>query len=526
MVLSGCGGGGSGSAPPPGSSNPPPALGTVAFKDVVGTAPADAALGQPLNVEWVLPTGAPIASVSLDASLAAGPGGSTTCTATAGALAATATTTTITIPNACAGKTVKDVELKVTVTGTEGQRAIATHSFVAPVAPESFRPLRTNLPVLRIVTDNAAPIGSKDVYVPGQMTLSSNVPGTADVIGTLQIRGRGNSTWGMPKKPYRVKLTDKTALLGMPSSKDWVLLANYSDKSLIRNAIAMELGKRMGMPWTPRTAFVEVYLNDRYDGVYLLSENIKVAKDRVNIDELAATDIAADKITGGYLLEVDFRQDGHTMFTATDDLPIVFQSPEEPAPEQEAYIKGYIDQFESVLHSANFADPTTGYAAYIDVDSFIRWYLVNEVFRNVDANMWSSCWMYKPRGGKLFMGPLWDFDLAAGNVNYNDAFQTTGWYIRDAPWISRLFQDPAFVARVKQLWSEIKADELPAMMQAITADATTLQQGQLNNFERWPILETYVWPNNQIPGSYAGEINYLNVWLTARVTWLDQQFGN
>ena len=497
----------------------------MVFKDVTGTTPADAALGQALTVEWILPTGSTLASVSLDAALRAGPASQTSCSASAGPLATTATSATITIPNTCGTQTVKEVQLTVSVSDTAGRRTSATHSFLAPATPAAFRPLRTNLPVLKILTDNLAPIVSKDVYLPAQMTLESNVAGTPAVVGGLQIRGRGNSTWDMPKKPYRLKLTDKQPLLGMPSSKDWVLLANYSDKSLARNAIAMELGTRMGMPWTPRTAFVEVYVNDSYAGVYLLSENIKIAKDRVNIDELAAADIAADKITGGYLLEVDFRQDGHTMITATDQLPIVFQSPENPAPEQEAYIKGYIDQLETVLRSADFADPATGYAAYIDVDSFIRWYLVNEVFRNVDANMWSSCWMYKPRGGKLFMGPLWDFDLAAGNVNYNDAFLTSGWHIRNAPWFSRLFQDPAFVARVRQVWNEIKADELPAMFQSITTDAGVLQQAQLNNFQRWPILETYVWPNNQIPGSYAGEIGYLRTWLEARIAWMDSQFN-
>jgi len=348
--------------------------------------------------------------------------------------------------------------------------------------------------------------------------------GAAPVIGGLQIRGRGNSTWGMPKKPYRLKLTDKQSLLGMPSSKDWVLLANYSDKTLLRNKLALELGAGIGMPWTPRTAFVELYLNNRYDGVYLLAENIKIAKDRVNIDELEDEDVAADHISGGYLLEVDFRHDGHTMITATDQLPIVFQSPEEPAPAQEAYIKGYIDEFERVLHSADFANPVTGYAAYIDVDSFIRWFLVNEIFRNRDANMWSSCWMYKPRGGKLHMGPLWDFDIAAGNINYDNGYLAAGWWVHDGPWFERLFEDPVFVARVRQIWSEIEADQLPAMLASIGAHATALQQSQLNNFQRWPILESYVWPNFSIPGSYPAEISYLNNWLTTRITWLGGQF--
>jgi hypothetical protein len=527
LVIAGCGGSGEGSNPPPSGGNPPPpALPPVAFKNLAGSTPADAALGQPLNVEWELPAGVSIASITLDANLKAGPAANqTTCTASAGALATTATSAAITIPNACGSKTVKEVLLRVTVESTAGQKTSATHSFMTPGAPAAWRPLRVNLPVMKITTDNLAPVVSKEVYVSGQMTLESNIPGAAPVIGGLQIRGRGNSTWGMPKKPYRVKLTDKQSLLGMPSSKDWVLLANYSDKTLLRNALALELGAGIGMAWTPRTAYVEVHVNNQYDGVYLLTENIKVAKDRVNIDELAAGDVAADEITGGYLLEVDFRQDGHTMFSATDNLPLVFQSPEEPVQAQEAYIQGYIDQFEAVLHSSDFANPATGYAAYIDVDSFVRWFLVNELFRNRDANMWSSCWMYKPRGGKLFMGPLWDFDIAAGNIDYDGAFLTSGWWVRDAPWFSRLFQDPAFAARARQMWNEIKADELPAMFQSISSDAAAMQQAQLNNFQRWPILENYVWPNNRIPGSYAGEVDYLNTWLAARAAWMDSQFN-
>ena len=448
-----------------------------------------------------------------------------TCVVSAGALAATATSATITIPNDCESKTVRTVELRVTVESTGGQRTTATHCIRGACAACRFSAApHVNLPVLRISTDNSAPIVSKDDYLPAQMNLESNVAGTAAVIGGLQIRGRGNSTWGYAEEAISTQAHRQAELLGMPSSRDWVLLANYSDKTLLRNAQALDLGAKLGMAWTPRFAFVELHLNGQYQGAYLLTENIKVAKDRVNIDELKAGDVAADKISGGYLLEVDFRQEGHTMFTAIEQLPIVFQDPEEPVPAQEEYIKGYIDEFEAVLQSSDFANPVTGYAAYIDVDSFVRWYLVNEIFRNLDAQMWSSCWMYKPRGGKLHMGPLWDFDIAAGNIDYGFAYQTAGWWIRDAPWISRLFEDPAFAARVRQVWNEIKADQLPAMFASISANAEVLQQAQLNNFQRWPILETHVWPNFTVPGSYAGEIDYLETWLTARIAWMDAQF--
>ena len=524
-LLSACGGGSS--DPDPGPGNPSSGIPPVVFKNVIGTTPADAALGQPLNVEWTLPAGVSIASIQLEATAMGGPVGSrTTCVTSAGALTASATAATLTIPNVCAAKTVHEVQLRVIVDTTGGQRTTATHTYLAPPSTPDFLPTRQNLPVLRITTDNDAPILSRETYLNGQIHLTPNAPGQSLVIAATQIRGRGNSTWDlMPKKPYRVKLNGKSALLGMPSSRDWVLLANYSDKTLLRNTIAMELGASMGMPWTPRAEYVEVYHGGRYLGVYQLMENIKIAADRVDIDELGEDDEGPAEITGGYLLEVDFRQDGHTMFTASENLPIVFQDPEEPTPAQEAYIKGYIDQLEAALDSDDFTDPDTGYAAYIDVDSFVRWYLVNELFRNRDANMWSSCWMYKPRGGKLHMGPLWDFDISAGNIDYDDAFLAAGWWVRDAPWFSRLFQDPAFVQRVREVWNEIKADQLPAMFQSIATRSAALQQAQLNNFQRWPILETYVWPNNRIPGSYAGEVEYLVSWLTERAEWMDSQFN-
>ena len=270
----------------------------------------------------------------------------------------------------------------------------------------------------------------------------------------------------MPKKPYRLKLTDKQSLLGMPSSRDWVLLANYSDKTLLRNTMAhRSRHANIGMPWTPRSAFVEVYLNDRYDGVYQLIENIKVAKDRVNIDELADDDVTPDLISGGYLLEVDFREDGHTMYSSIDDLPIVFQDPGGAGAGAGGLHQGLHQRvrsgaaFERISPIRRPDMPPTSMSIRSSAGtSSTRCSAI------VDANMWSSCWMYKPRGGKLFMGPLWDFDHRRRQRQLRRRLSgTAGWHIRDAPWFSRLFEDPAFAARVRLTWNEIKADQLPAM---------------------------------------------------------------
>lgn len=524
LILVGCSGGSSGGSPPA-NNNPPPSttITPVQFKGIIGTTPADAALGQPLTVEWTLPQGFTIASIQLGATATSGElNAPLNCFVSSGELAATATSAAITIPNACEGRTVHSIDLQVTVTGVGGQQSSATHSFYPPASYETFSPQRTNLPILRLTTDSGLPITSKDDYVTGQWSLASE----QTISGALEVRGRGNSTWDLhPKKSFRLKLTEGQSLLGIPSSRHWVLIANHSDKTLLRNALAMELAERVGMTWTPHTASVEVFLNGRYEGVYLLSENIRVDEDRVNIDELSEEDVSAETITGGYLLEVDFRKDGYTMITAIDELPIVFQDPEEPTTEQEAYIKDYINEFESVLHSGTFADPVSGYAAYIDTDSFIRWYFVNEIFRNIDSNMWSSCWMYKPRDGKLHMGPVWDFDLAAGNANYEDAFNPEGWWVREAPWFSRLFEDPVFANRAREIWDEINTDQLPEFLASIHARAASMQQSQLNNFQRWPILETYVWPNYEIPGTYAGEIAYLDEFLRTRIDWIDSQLN-
>ena len=279
------------------------------------------------------------------------------------------------------------------------------------------------------------------------------------------------------------------------------------------------------MPWNPASTFVEVFLNGQYQGTYQLTQNIKVATDRVNIDELKGSHTDPSVITGGYLLEVDYKLDGDAYFTTPRGVSVVFQGPEKPNTAQFAYLRSYIETLEQVLYSDNFADPEVGYRAYIDVDAFIRWYLVNEIFKNNDAIMWTSCWMYKPRNGKLIMGPLWDFDISGGNININGNDNPVGWWVRNSTWISRMFEDPYFTARVTDVWNEIKTTHLLDMFESIDPMTNSLQQSQLNNFQRWPILGAYVWPNAVVTGSYDGEVGYFKTWLQTRIDWMDAQLN-
>lgn len=407
--------------------------------------------------------------------------------------------------------------------------ADATEPAGSNAPPTQSFPVASKLPVLRVSTTGNQPITSREVYVAGSYSLTDTT-GERLSEGALDIRGRGHSTWDlMPKKPYRVRLGTSTALFAMPASRHWVLLANYSDKTLLRNDVAFEFSRMLGMEWTPRARFVDLELNGAYQGIYQLVEHVRIAPDRVNIPELKVGDTTAATITGGYLIEVDERRGEDYCFSSLFTRMIFcLSNPEtlnDPAwAKQKAYITSYIHKIDSVLFSPQFADPQVGYAAYIDVESAISYYILNEYFKNVDGNLRLSTFLYKKRGGKLTFGPVWDFDLAMGNVNYDNADKTEGWHIRTATWFSLMFQDPAFANRVKARWNQLVADNsLNKLGTYIDERTAYLHTVQTRNFERWPILGIWVWPNRVVTGSYDGEVTAMRNWLFDRRRWLSDQ---
>ncbi len=400
-----------------------------------------------------------------------------------------------------------------------------------PVRPVVLQTATPKLPVLSLVTTSGGDIVSKTTYVPGTLTLSDTA-GAVLVQGGMEIRGRGNTTWEFfPKKPYRIRLTTSTSLLGMPASRHWVLLANYSDKTMLRTDLAFTLSRMMGMAWTPRSAFVEVQLNGRYLGIYQLVEHVRIGVDRVNIPEMRATDTSETNITGGYLLEVDERRGEDFCFNSMmTRMVFCAANPETlllPAwARQRAYLQTYIARTDSAIFGSRFADPVVGYAAWLDVESVVNYYVLQETLKNVDGGLRFGPYMYKQRNGKLFVGPVWDFDLAFGNVNYDDADRTDGWHARKSEWFTRLFQDPAFKARVADRWTQLKsAGTIDSLQRLVYSRASYLSVVQVRNFERWPILGTYVWPNRVVTGSYDGEAIALNVWLLRRIQWVNTEIA-
>ncbi len=375
----------------------------------------------------------------------------------------------------------------------------------------------TGLPIMYINTENNTEITSKDDYLNATIKIVEDIKtrGAGDVwTSEVKIKGRGNSTWTLPKKPYKLKFNEKVSLFGEPKDKEWVLLANYTDKTAIRNKLAFFMGQISKLNYTCRTHFVDLILNNKYVGTYQLGEQQKIAENRVDVGD------------DGYLLEIDAyaTYQDITFNVSTIERPINIKDPDvEIGGEAYNYIVDYFNEVEAVLYSDEFADPERGYAKYLDVDSFVDWYLINEIAKNNDAIFFTSCYMHHKRGDKLYMGPLWDFDIGFGNVNYNNNYDPTGFWISYASWYNRLFQDPAFVKLVKERFDYFYSNK-STIFNEINDNATYLKYSVLENNAVWGTLYEYTWPNYAIWGSYENEVAYMKQWLNSRLEWLKAEF--
>ena len=316
--------------------------------------------------------------------------------------------------------------------------------------------VRTGLPVVYVDTQGGKAITSKEEYVKASL----KIKGTEQLEGldatSCEIRGRGNTTWYWPKKPYLIKLDEKQPIFGMHKHKRWVLLANFMDRTLMRNLVSMKVSSMMShLEWTPGCVPVELVLNGQHMGSYLLIEQVRVDNHRVNITEMTKDDNSGDAVTGGYLLELDFHYDNEVQWK-DHNIPfaVKYPDPDDLTPQQLTYIKGYIANAANALYGNNFKDPANGYAKYIDVDSFIDYWIVYEVMGNHELGNPGSVFFHKDRGGKLVAGPCWDFDW--GVLSYNTSPQArTGLINGDAIWYARLRKDPAFEAKLKARFEEL-----------------------------------------------------------------------
>lgn len=371
-----------------------------------------------------------------------------------------------------------------------------------------------------IVTAGKVPITSKETYVWATIAITG-VPGVADYSGLVRIRGRGNYTWTLDKKPYKLKFDDDVSLMGMPAFDDWALLANRTDASLVNTSVAFTIAEGCdGLDWTPRSEHAHLYLNGEYDGVYQLTETVKRGTDRVNVVKAGATGLA---LTGGYLLEIGSRDiaEGAPGFTTTQGVGVCYDDPDGANTAQATYIQGAVQAFEDALYGPNWLDPTLGYARFIDRDSFIDWYLVEEVLRNNDSFFLSSCKLYKHRDtaeaiGRIHMGPVWDFDASLGAVDGGPVSPEGFYTLNGATWYVRLLEDPAFAGAVGTRWAALSARLLDADtgLAAIIDGATArVAAAGLADQERW-----------DYEADWSALAAYKKDWLTDRIAWMSTQF--
>ena len=400
------------------------------------------------------------------------------------------------------GETINNFEKPLKYTVVDGKGNSAEH-----IVSITY----SGLPVLFIETPDNTTIPDKHSdWLAGTKIKLYNPDWTIDYEGTTGIRGRGNTTWGYPKKPYALKLDSKAEILGMPKHKRWVLLANWLDRTLLRNATAFKIATLTGLAYTPRGQFVDVYLNGKHNGCYLLCEHIKVDKDRVNIDELED-----DKTDSGYIMELDSYFDEVNKFrSAYYDMPYMFKDPDEVNSVQFSFIQDYVNNMEASLYDdTRFA--SREYAGYIDIDSFIDYWFVQELTGNEESKHPKSTYMHKDAGGKLTMGPVWDFDWETFTpINRFRNIENI--------YYGRLFQDPVFKARAKERWNMLKGKfaEIPEF---IDAEAEKIRKSESMNHVLWPVTSNI---NKDISLSFDAAVEKMKTSYIDKMNWMDQTIGS
>ena len=424
-----------------------------------------------------------------------------------------------------------------------------TFGHTPPVRP-AYVP--TSLPIIVLETENVTI--PNEPNIPGRIKViqdeggGMNVyPGPLSFESNMEIEVRGSSSQGFPKKSYSFETQDEkgddleTELLGLPEEEDWILYAPYTDKSFLRDALTYYLGRAMG-GYAPRTVACELVINDDYQGVYWLEEKIKRDKNRVDIKKLNPEDTLGNAVTGGYILKVD-RDDGEGSYFVSnhegtfeaEEIRVVYEEPEGPDlhQKQRDYIQSFFHAFEDALYGDDFTDPQLGYRRYLDIESVIDYFIVCELGNNVDAYRLST-FFYKDRDSEdslMHMGPLWDFNLAYGNADYCNGQHTFGWAYENSGscgntprWWPRFLEDPYFRDRLRCRYDSLRNTVLStgSVLGWLDQQAQLLSGPSQPNYDRWPILGMYIWPNYFIGETYDAEVNYMKLWVNQRLQWLDE----
>lgn len=398
------------------------------------------------------------------------------------------------------------VEQQSTVTANDFSKEI-TYSVQASDGSQvtysiQVEEIQSSLPHLYITTNDNVPITSKDNYVEAKITILGGGL-YENYEGTTGIRGRGNSTWELPKKPYRLKLDSKSPLLGLPEARDWVLLANYLDETLMLNAVAMKIGKLLDIPYTNTIIPVNVTLNDEFLGSYMFTEQVQVHENRVNIED------------GGVLLELDSGFDEDWKFYSVGySLPVNVKYPDITAQSELDLIQADFQKMENLIIAETF--PNNDYLNLIDADALVNYLIVYNLTANGEINYPKSTFMYKPEGGKYTMGPIWDFDWAFSFDGIATHFNnhTNPLFITDthgANFFERFLLDPDIAALYKEKWEAFRTEKLSAVLDYIVEYADLIAVSKRNDYEVWQYGSD----------DFSGDVQKLREWIQARASYID-----
>ncbi|MGD9760960.1 MAG: CotH kinase family protein [Candidatus Izemoplasmatales bacterium] len=415
----------------------------------------------------------------------------------------------------------------------EYNREVRTVSI--PVIMSDFSHL-PKIPEIYILTDESLPIETKEEYVYGYLDLFSYDEFNNSILelggARMGIKLRGNSTLFMPKLPYKIKFEQKQEMLSDYDQKDWVLLANFADQTLVRNAIAFNMSNGLNLDFTPMVRFVDLYINGVYQGNYLLTDQVEVSSNRVNVEE------GSFDIDTGYLIEYDYRlyDEGLDVteenFFLVEWIPFVIKSPDisddNYSHDQYLFISSYMQMVYNTLKNHE------SYNHLIDEASFIDWFIVNEVMKNVDSG-YSSVYFYKEKQGLLKMGPVWDFDLSSGNYGHlqEDLRGPEGWYTARYDkniFFMYLMEYEGFRTNLKTRWNEVYEEVVLKAIDNIYSLVDMIARSRYLNFSQWNIIGTnsdwYTSPEILALDTYEEQVFFLVDFLNKRASWLNEAIND
>lgn len=393
----------------------------------------------------------------------------------------------------------------------------------------------SNLPVVVInIENNAFPQDKVNDLVANINIISENGSNVLSKSGTVRLRG--NASANFPKKPFRIKFDKKQQVLDAPAkAKKWTLINNYGDKTLMRNILAFEISKRLGMEYTPYCTPVDVVVNGEYQGCYQLCDQIEVNDGRVEVEEMDVTTTTGDDLTGGYLIEIDaYAYDEESWFTSSKGTPVTIKYPsdDEINVQQGIYIEKHFNKMEAAIYNIS----ETSYKDYLDVESFVKHFIVGELSGNTDT-YWST-YLYKRRGDDHFyVGPVWDFDIAFENDYRTYPINDKSDYIFRSGGseasgminlVNKILDKTDTQSELSKAWNDARNNggiTKEEMTDFINETAKLLSESQKLNFTRWNIMNEGVHMNPKIWGSYDKEVANVKNYLSKRIEWMDNMIG-